>query len=297
MNLPAFERFREWVQITLLSGIKGRECDVIDLDRFAFLWYVKHVLKFSLRIMQQTIETILQDASYRIESAELHYGQFLHELDNFAYEHIERMLKTDGNGEFYIGINPPSELVVAGVASVLAAKIAEDLRSALDYSVFALSMQNFPKFNQKLSQFVIADSKKAFDSDAKRCLKYLTEEQKEFIENLQPFHANVTLGLIRDATNTTKHRRLLHLQLQGSSEIAILSPGMENETQYQDWRIFKPQEGIVVAAKYKKQAFRFLEHYEAIQTLRLMIDSTVMVVQTFASHLIGGRRLPSVIYR
>ena len=247
--------------------------------------------------MQRTIEKIFRDASYRIESAELHYGQLLHELDNFAYEHIQRMFKTNNNGEFYIAINPPAELVVTGVASVLAAKIAEDLRSALDYSVSALSIQNCPKFDESVPQFVIADSKERFDRDAKRRLKYLSDGQMKFIEQLQPFHGNVTLGLIRDAANTTKHRRLLVLQLQGSSEIHIIDPSMKGKGQYRNWRIFKPQEGVVVAAKVKKHAFRFLDHYEAIQALRMMIDSTVDVIRAFASHLNGKQPLPSVRYR
>ena len=246
--------------------------------------------------MSKAVEARFRDAFFRIEAAELHYRQLLHELEALSYEHIERTLKTEDNGEFYIGINPPSELIVTGVATVLAAKIAEDLRSALDYSVSALSMANCADYEERLPQFPIADSKEDFDRFAKKRLSYLTDEQVRFIEELQPYQGNVTLRLIRDAANATKHRRLLVLKLLGSSRIDVLGPGMEEQEQYRDWRIFRPHEGVVVAAKVDKQAFQFLEDYDATQALPMMIGGTADVIRSLASHL-KGHALPSVKYR
>ena len=44
-----------------------------------------------------------------------------------------------------MGANPPSKLIVTGVASLPAVRIAEDMRCVLDRSVSALSAANCPE--------------------------------------------------------------------------------------------------------------------------------------------------------
>ena len=67
---------------------------------------------------------------------------------------------------------------------------------------------------------MISDTKENFDQESKRRLRYLTEEQKtEFIEKLQPFSGNPILGILRDVSGRSKHRRLLAVRDNSDWEI------------------------------------------------------------------------------
>ena len=120
-----------------------------------------------------------------------------------------------GSGKRHIcsSFRDPAADVMTGRPRALVVDIVEDLRSALDYMVFELSALNAPDLNRRTPQFVITDTKREFDKISKTRLRYLTEEQKTgLIEKLQPFSGNPMLGILRDISGQSKHRRLLDVR-------------------------------------------------------------------------------------
>ena len=137
------------------------------------------------------------------------------EVTSFLYEYVKGMIKgwNRESESFVLQFRHPRDSVMTGKPRALVVDIVEDLRSSLDYMVFELSVLNTPDLTESTSQFVIADTKKHFDQQSKRRLRYLTYEQRtEFIERLQPFNGNPMLALLRDIAKQSKHRRLLSLR-------------------------------------------------------------------------------------
>ena len=52
--------------------------------------------------------------------------------------------------------------------------------------IFELSVLNEPNLNERVPQFVIADSESEFDRQAKNRLRYLTDEQKSLLNRYSP---------------------------------------------------------------------------------------------------------------
>ena len=70
-------------------------------------------------------------------------------------------------------------------------QIVENVRVALDYMIFQLSTLNEPKLDERVPQFIIANSEADFRQQAKRRLRYLTDEQRRFVEQIQPYQGTV----------------------------------------------------------------------------------------------------------
>ena len=136
---------------------------------------------------------------------------------------IRRMIRPspDGSKDTTIRLLTPKELIeLTNRPRVLATQIAENLRSALDYIVFHLSEQNDAGLNHRIPAFVIADDATRFQQSCSP-LKYLTAEQKQVIDTLQPYNGHHYMQLIRDASNRSKHRSLLTLRNFTSTEIVL----------------------------------------------------------------------------
>ena len=139
----------------------------------------------------------LANAAARTEQAGENYASLAYELDEFLYEYVKGMIKPSGSDDesYALQLRHPDDSIVKGKPTVLVAQIAENLRTALDYAVFELSAMNQPNLNEKVPQFVIADSRASFDQQAKTRLRYLAPEQVDFVERLQPFNDNPLLAL------------------------------------------------------------------------------------------------------
>ena len=57
-------------------------------------------------------------------------------------------------------------------------------------------LQDEPNLNERVPQFLITDSQSEFEHQANNRLRYLTEEQKSFVEQMQPYHGNGMLSLL-----------------------------------------------------------------------------------------------------
>ena len=147
----------------------------------------------------------------------------------------------------------------------------ENLHFALDYMVFELSGLNVPDFDERVPQFVIANSEAAFKIQAKGRLRYLTEEQIGFIEQLQPYNGGEMLALLNDMAVQGKHRHLLSLQDNTSWEIYFADVAKLEE--YRECFVYPLGEGQAVFARPRGEPiFLLLDKYDAIGILGVMIQ-------------------------
>ena len=168
----------------------------------------------------------------------------------------------------------------------LVAQIVENLRTSLDYVVYQLSAMNQPNLNEQVPQFVIADSKSSFDKQAKTRLRYLTPQQVDFIEQLQPFNDNPLLALLGEVSNQGKHRSLLSLRDMTGLEMHFAK--LSERENYKDCFVYPLEEGQALFAwPTEKLKFLLCEKYDAMSTLRSMIEHTADIVGVSYRFFVG----------
>ena len=165
-----------------------------------------------------------------------------------------------------------------GKPRVLVVQIVENLRTALDYMIFELFVLNEPNLNEQVPQFVIADNKSSFEGQAKKRLRYLTDEQKSFVEQIQPYHGNSLLALLRKLAGRGKHRRLLSIRDKTGFDIYL--DEMAKKEEYKDCFVYPAEEGHAFFARPKgKPVFALIKKYDAMPILKDMIEHTAEIVQ------------------
>ena len=193
----------------------------------------------------------LADALARIDQAKQNYVSLVHEMNKFLYEYIKGMIKglDLDSGSFELQLRDPKESNVTGMPKVLVTQIVENLRSALDFMVFELSKLNQPDLNEQTPQFVIAKSKPDFERLAKGRLKYLTDEQRSFIEQIQPYHGNVMLALLGESAGVGKHRRLL--SIRDNTGLDIYFSEISKKHEYEGYFMYPMEKGTAIFASRK----------------------------------------------
>ena len=222
----------------------------------------------------------LDDALARIDQAKDNYVSLVREMQDFLYNHIKGMLKGfDPETEaFRMQLRHPKESIVTGRPRVLVAQIVENLRNALDYMVFQLSQLNEPGLNHRVPQFVIADSEEDFERQAKSRLRYLTDEQRSFVEQIQPYHGNTMLALLGNMAIAGKHRHLLSIQDRTGFDIYFAE--IEKKDQFEGYFVYPVEKGHAVFARPKGEgAVLLMEKYDAMPALKSMIEHTVEIVR------------------
>ena len=230
---------------------------------------------------------LLEDARTRIESAADKHAEFLREAERFVYLYVKGMLRGfDGGDDFKMQLPKPKDGYMTGRGRLLAVEIIEDIRSTLDYVVYALSLRNEPSMNPKNPKFVIADDKKSFDGQAKGALKHLTAAERGFVEALQPFSTrNEMLSLIRDAANKVKHRNLL--TVEDVSKLEIVFGDLDMKEEYKKWWCYPQDKGTAVFARGELRV-RMLGGYDAVGLLSAMVDTGSQIVGAVDRYLKSG---------
>lgn len=224
--------------------------------------------------MRRGVPSALEHALTRVVKAQDDYNVLLDQLQTVLFEYIKGMIqgRDKESGSFIVRLRHPKESSVLGKPSVLVSQIVEGLLCALDYLVFELSRLNAPDFNERQPQFVIADSETAFKGQAKKHLQYLTTEQVDFIEQLQPYRGGAILGLLRDMANPSKHRHLLSFRNNTSWDIYFAD--MARRGEYQDAFVYPVEDGQAFFAKPKgTPLFLLLDKYDALRLLRGVIQA------------------------
>ncbi len=201
-------------------------------------------------------------------------------MNKFLYEYIKGMIKglDPKSGNFVLKLRHPKENNVTGIPKVLVTQIVENLRSALDFMVFELSVLNQPDLNEQTPQFIIAKSEMDFEHQAKGRLKYLTNEQKNFIEQIQPYHGNGMLALLGESAGVGKHRRLLSIRENTGLDIYFSEIAKKHE--YEGCFMYPMEKGTAIFARPKGQPIAVLmEKYDAMAMLNTMIEHTAEIVR------------------
>lgn len=170
----------------------------------------------------------MDDIAARLKRAEEHFDAFQREVN--AWNHtrpygIEKQVNSDFTRYSVIarikGIPPTQRW------SLIVSDCLSSLRSALDYLVYAIAIQesgmNPPPDEGKL-QFLIADNLERFEKSAWH-IQSLTEETRRLIESVQPYHRPYPglpplLAILRDFNDSDKHR-LLHVMVTSTAQGAF----------------------------------------------------------------------------
>ncbi len=240
----------------------------------------------------------MEDARGRIEEAKAQLSELDSEIVVWLEGYLGRMFeKSDPQDPKtpHVRLPSPEEDVITGRPKVLVSQIIENMRVSLDYAVFALSKKNFPTLNERDPKFVIADSKVAFGRAAKKGLRYLTDDERNFIELLQPYHVkpdtlSVT-ALIRDAANVSKHRYLLSIRQQAM--VDVIAADRKDEHKYgEEWLRFPAQDGSTIFfVKVADLRVFLFGRYNLLETLPRAHALTSALIDLFDEHL-NGRPLP-----
>jgi len=130
---------------------------------------------------------------------------------------LKRRVKTyqDANeGTMLYRIDQSGALTVQGlpkeapprIIGVLLGETIQNLRTALDYLVFALAWWDSGKFDsERKTQFPICDSLELFKSKRDVWLAGISDDHRIAIEWLQPYKGRKWLANLRDISNLDKH--------------------------------------------------------------------------------------------
>ena len=200
-----------------------------------------------------SVPSELEDALSRLNSTVEDYALLQQEMDKFLYRYVGGMIKgfNPTTGNFVLQLRHPKESIVSGRPKVLTVQIAEHLRSVLDYVVFELSAKNNPGLNKRQPQFVMADDRATFKKESKRRLRHLKDVERTFVEQLQPYHGNWILRVMRDPTGKSKHRRLL--SVRDMTSLDIVFGEAHKQDQYKNWWMYPQDKGSAIFARPKKQ--------------------------------------------
>ena len=114
-----------------------------------------------------------------------------------------------------IGDDTDSDFVAAGqhqplpqIVPILVSETVYNLRSALDYLVFELSLLNSGQVTER-TQFPIESTPDVWEKRCREWLRALSDVHKAAIKRLQPFDGCAWTGVLRDMSNPDKHRHML----------------------------------------------------------------------------------------
>lgn len=128
-----------------------------------------------------------------------------------------------GAPHLVIAVEPPPRMF-----SVLVGEVIQNLRTGLDYLVYALAWLDSGAYQPK-TQFPIESTCDGFKGRRSTYLKGVSDEHVAAIERLQPFNGGDWLGALADASNKDKHRALHLVVAQGSGTVDLRAPGHAGE--------------------------------------------------------------------
>jgi hypothetical protein len=224
----------------------------------------------------------LENALAKINKTQEDYCHFSKKIAEFLYEYVKGMIKgiDQETGHFVIQARHPKDSILPSHLKILVGEIVGNLRSALDYMIFELSVKNNPNLEERFPQFVIVDDEQKFERASNTGLKYLTDEQKVFVEKIQPYHGYEILKLLRDAANISKHRQ--PLELRDVTGLDIYYDELSNKELYEGaWTYPQEDGGAIFAKPSSSNGLRtvLMNKYDGLKILGLMIVDIQKIVQ------------------
>jgi len=214
-----------------------------------------------------------------MDMAEEHYHRFESEMRSFLHDYVKGMIVIGdpeiGHGK--IRLPHPSDNYVQGTPKVLVGQIIEHLRAVLDYMVYEMSVANCPELDERKPQFVIAESSGQFRQQSGSGLKYLTPDQVDWLENMQPYRGNWLLQLINDLSRSSKHRHLI--SVRNATSLDIVYAESEKRNEFEGYFEYSHGNGSSTFAKPSKSAnFVLLNKWDGMPALRFLIRHTALIL-------------------
>lgn len=236
----------------------------------------------------------LADAYARVNEARSDMARLETEVREFVQRTVEMMVRRQSGGRsgFVISL-PPAKLAHNGQVSrkirLLCGAVSENLRAALDYGILQVSRERDVNVIESNVKFVLAPSRQSFDRQSTKALKHVTEEFKNWMEQLQPYNGNQILGFIRDTSNVTKHRSLLKVRHATKLTIVLkeIADG-ENSLHGNDWCTFPVGEGHAFFARIGNSQLIVREKYDALTVLPICIEHVERILNTLDYYLRNG---------
>jgi hypothetical protein len=150
---------------------------------------------------QEIARSSLRDAFLRVDRAGEHLACLQRRVEAFTEAQNDKpIVELHGGIPVIVGEpeHPPR------MFSVLVGETIQNLRTALDYLVYALAWLD-SGVHHDMTQFPIESAPEGFDGRRATYLKGLSDEHVAAIERLQPFKGGAWLGTLANASNQDKH--------------------------------------------------------------------------------------------
>lgn len=178
----------------------------------------------------------LAGAFLRFQRADKHLAEADSLMRVWEQECVEKVIRQEDGQYRFNGFAdiPPMLPVVVG-------DVVHNLRAALDYLVYELSIFDSDGRIKNGTQFPIEDVKsdpanpnRGFDVRRKSYLKGLNQRHADAIERLQPYNGVGWTETLREISNPDKHRHLCVLTKEGREIAAIVRWGPEGRFGVED---------------------------------------------------------------
>ena len=236
-------------------------------------------------------ERSLADAYARVDDARSDLKVLEAEVTNFVRQTVTKMAK-DWSGErnsFVVSL-PPARLAHKGKVNnrirLLCGKVSENLRAALDYGIMRLAQENDPDLVERDVSFVIAKDNPGYERQAKRALKHVDEDVRNWLERLQPYHGNEILAFVRDTSNMAKHRSLI--KVSHATKLMIVLHESRDGTNYlneSEWWRIPAGEGHEFLVRSERSQLIVRNKHDALTVLPICIEHVKMILNSLEYYL------------
>jgi hypothetical protein len=171
--------------------------------------FIRLVIPAGMDIMPQYA---LNPPLERVIRAQEHLAGLRHRLAHILRQQEDAIIpQFDRNPPHGLILPLPASTFVTMRVGVLIGEVCYNLRSALDYLVFALAELD-SGIKQKGTQFPIVDTPKDFAWRVKTWLKGLNSAHVAEIEVLQPYSGCNSAKILADLSNRDKHREFADIR-------------------------------------------------------------------------------------
>lgn len=233
----------------------------------------------------------LADAYARVHEAVSDFKKLESEVTTFHRRTVAKMAKGWSNerNSFVISL-PPAKLAHKGKVTsrirLLCGRVSEHLRAALDYAIVRVSRENNSELVERDVKFILAKNDVSFGHQAKRALKYVNADVKNWVERLQPYHGNEVLAFIRDTSNIAKHRSLV--KIKHATSLTIVLHDNQDTTKFLDeseWWKIPAGEGHTYLARADRSQLIVRNRFDALTVLPICIEHVHMILNSLECYL------------
>lgn len=238
----------------------------------------------------------LADAYARVDKARGTLESLKAAVDDFVRQTIQKMASgwSPERNSFVVSL-PPARLSHEGTVPTeirrMCGEIAENLQSALDYGVMVVATRTNPNMTpdeERAVSFVIARSEKQFARRAPAALKYVGDNVKRWMEQMQPYQGNQVLEFVADVSGSSKHRRFPKVQHATELTIVLKEDKAESNWEEQSWTVLPAREGHVFLARANQTMLIIRGRYDALEVFPICVEHVQGIIDDLESYLQHG---------